>query len=170
MYSSRVPMRVNATMNLDQRDHEILALIQRDAKMPQAEIGRRVGLATASVNERLRKLEQAGVIRRYGALIDPQAVGASVAAFVEISIEHPRFEAALIDHIRQLAAVQECHHITGEFSLMLKVRVRDMVALRELLLNHLNAREGVRQTRTLMVLETVKEDPAVVTAAKGDTR
>ena len=157
-------------MNLDQRDHEILALVQRDAKMPQAEIGRRVGLATASVNERLRKLEQAGVIRRYGALLDPQAVGASVAAFVEISIEHPRFEPAIVEHIRALATVQECHHITGEFSLLLKVRVRDMAALRELLLNQLNAREGVRQTRTIMVLETVKEDPAVQTAAKGETR
>lgn len=165
-----MPIRVNATMNLDQRDHEILALIQRDAKMPQAEIGRRVGLATASVNERLRKLEQAGVIRRYGALLDPQAVGASVAAFVEISIEHPRFEPAIVEHIRALATVQECHHITGEFSLLLKVRVRDMAALRELLLNQLNAREGVRQTRTIMVLETVKEDPAVQTAAKGETR
>ena len=165
-----MPIRVNATMNLDQRDHEILALIQRDAKMPQAEIGRRVGLATASVNERLRKLEQAGVIRRYGALVDPQAVGASVAAFVEVSIEHPRFEPAIVEHIRGLATVQECHHITGEFSLLLKVRVRDMAALRELLLNQLNAREGVRQTRTIMVLETVKEDPAVMTAAKGETR
>ncbi len=165
-----MPIKLNAPMNLDQRDHEILALVQRDAKMPQAEIGRRVGLATASVNERLRKLEQAGVIRRYGALVDPQAVGASLAAFVEISIEHPRYEPGLIEHLRGLKAVQECHHITGEFSLLLKVRVRDMAALRELLLHHLNAREGVRQTRTIMVLETVKEDPAVETAAKGDTR
>lgn len=165
-----MPIKLNTPMNLDQRDHEILALVQRDAKMPQAEIGRRVGLATASVNERLRKLEHAGVIRRYGALVDPQAVGASLAAFVEISIEHPRFESALIEHLRAIDAVQECHHVTGDFSLMLKVRVRDMAALRELLLNQLNAREGVRQTRTIMVLETVKEDPAVVTAAKGDTR
>ena len=157
-------------MILDQRDHEILALVQRDAKMPQAEIGRRVGLATASVNERLRKLEQGGVIRRYAALVDPQAVGASLAAFIEISIEHPRFEPGLIEYVRALEPVQECHHITGDFSLLLKVRVRDMAALRELLLNHLNAREGVRQTRTIMVLETVKEDPAVVTAAKGETR
>lgn len=156
-------------MNLDQRDHEILALVQKDAKMPQAEIGRRVGLSTASVNERLRKLEQAGVIRRYTALVDPQAVGASVAAFVEVSIEHPRFEPALIAHIRTLVDVQECHHITGEFSLLLKVRVRDMIALRELLLHQLNAREGVRQTRTIMVLETVKEEPTVMTAAKGPT-
>jgi len=160
-------MRVNATMHLDQRDHEILALVQRDAKMPQAEIGRRVGLSTASVNERLRKLEQAGVIRRYTALVDPQAVGASLVAFIEVSIEHPRFEPPLIEHVRALEAVQECHHITGDFSLLLKVRVRDMLALRELLLSQLNAREGVRQTRTIMVLESVKEDPTVVTAAKG---
>jgi Lrp/AsnC family leucine-responsive transcriptional regulator len=162
-----VPIKVNAFMNLDQRDHEILALVQRDAKMPQAEIGRRVGLSTASVNERLKKLEHAGVIRRYTALVDPQAVGASLVAFIEVSIEHPRFEPALIEHMGGLVDVQECHHITGEFSLLLKVRVRDMHALRELLLHQLNSREGVRQTRTIMVLETVKEEPTVVTAAKG---
>jgi len=154
-------------MHLDQRDHEILALVQKDAKMPQAEIGRRVGLSTASINERLRKLEQTGVIRRYTALVDPQAVGASMVAFIEVSIEHPRFEPALIEHVRGLEAVQECHHITGEFSLLLKVRVRDMLGLREMLLNQLSAREGVRQTRTIMVLESVKEDPTIVTAAKG---
>jgi len=165
-----MPIKVNVTMNLDQRDHEILALVQTDAKMPQAEIGRRVGLSTASVNERLRKLEQSGVIRRYTALVDPQAVGASLAAFVEISIEHPRFEPGLVEHVRGLNAVQECHHVTGDFALLLKVRVRDMAALHELLMNHLNAREGVRQTRTMLVLESVKEDPTVVTAAKGDLR
>jgi len=169
MYSMNMPIRTNAFMNLDQRDHEILALVQQDAKMPQAEIGRRVGLSTASVNERLKKLEQAGVIRRYTALVDPQAVGASLVAFIEVSIEHPRYEPALIEHMRALIDVQECHHITGEFSLLLKVRVRDMHALRELLLHQLNSREGVRQTRTIMVLETVKEEPTVVTAAKGVT-
>ena len=163
-----MPIRVNATMHLDQRDHEILALVQRDAKMPQAEIGRRVGLSTASVNERLRKLEQAGVIRRYTALVDPQAVGASLVAFIEVSIEHPRFEPPLIEHVRALEAVQECHHITGEFSLLLKVRVRDMKALEQLLLRKLNTPAGVRQTRTVIVLSTIKEGSYVPTGAKGD--
>jgi len=61
--------------------------------------------------------------------------------------------------------VQECHHITGEFSLLLKVRVRDIESLREVLLHQFNAMEGVRQTRTIMVLATVKEESFVPTGA-----
>jgi len=66
-----------------------------------------------------------------------------------------------------LDEIQECHHITGEFSLLLKVRVRDMGELRDLLLHKLNAMEGVRQTRTIMVLSTVKEESFVPTGVKG---
>ena len=63
---------------LDDRDRRILALVQRDAKLPQAEIARRVGLSAAAVNERLKKLESGGVIRRFAALVDPGAVGAPI--------------------------------------------------------------------------------------------
>ena len=61
----------------------------------------------------------------------------------------------------KLNEVQECHHVTGEFSLLLKVRVRDMESLQELLLEQLAGHEGVRQTRTVMVLSTVKEETYV---------
>ena len=90
-------------------------------------------------------------------LVDPAAVGAQVCAFVEVFFEHPRFEKGFIERIKKLDAVQECHHITGEFSLLLKVRVADMPALQALLLEQLSGHEGVRQTRTVMVLSTVKE-------------
>jgi Lrp/AsnC family leucine-responsive transcriptional regulator len=158
----------NHVHELDQKDRRILDLVQRDADLAQAEIARRVGLSAAAVNERLKKLEHAGVIRRYVAVVDPRAVGTAVAAFVEVFIEHPRFEAAFITKVRELDEIQECHHITGEFSLLLKVRVRDMEALQQLLLHQLNALEGVRQTRTVMVLSTSKEDGYVPTGVKGD--
>jgi Lrp/AsnC family leucine-responsive transcriptional regulator len=153
---------------MDSRDRKILALVQRDAKLPQAEIARKVGLSTAAVNERLRKLEQGGVIREYAAHVDPRAVGAGITAFVEVFIEHPRYEAAFLSHLQKLDAVQECHHITGEFSLLLKVRVRDMQGLQQLLLQQLNAAEGVRQTRTVMVLDTIKEATFVPTEIEED--
>ncbi|OGF08067.1 MAG: hypothetical protein A2W00_06115 [Candidatus Eisenbacteria bacterium RBG_16_71_46] len=161
-------IKVNISQTLDDKDRHILDLVQRDAKLPQAEIARRVGLSAAAVNERLKKLENAGVIRRYAAVVDPQAVGASVAAFVEVFVEHPRFEAALIERLQSLDEVQECHHITGEFSLILKVRTHDMESLRELLLRQLNAMEGVRQTRTVMVLSTVKEEGYVPAGTRGE--
>jgi len=159
----------NILQSLDDRDRRILDLVQRDGRMPQAEIARRVGLSTAAVNERLRKLETGGFIRRVVAVVDARAVGARVTAFVEVFIEHPRFETVFMDAMRTLDEVQECHHITGEFSLMLKVRVRDMEALQELLIQRINGMEGVRQTRTIIVLSTSKEESFVPTGANGET-
>src|SRR6267378_2225442 len=114
-------IRTNASQELDAKDRAILALVQRDGKLQQAEIAKRVGLSAAAVNERLRKLDQAGVIRRYSAVVDAQAVGATITAFVEVFIEQPRFEREFLERVLSLDEVQECHHITGEFSLLLKV-------------------------------------------------
>jgi Lrp/AsnC family transcriptional regulator, leucine-responsive regulatory protein len=160
---------VNIPQTLDAKDRRILALVQRDAKLPQAEIARRVGLSPAAVNERLKKLENAGVIRRYVAVVDPPVVGATVTAFAEVFIEHPRFEPAFIKKVQAMDEVQEVHHITGEFSLLLKIRVAGMEALQQLLIHHLNVLEGVRQTRTVIVLSTSKEESFVSTGAEGET-
>ena len=159
----------NISQSLDEKDRRILSLVQRDAKLPQAEIARRIGLSTAAVNERLRKLESAGFLRRYVAVVDPKAIGVSVTAFVEVFVEHPRYESAFIDQVLGLDEVQECHHITGEFSRLLKIRVRDMESLQQLLIHKLNALEGVRQTRTVIVLSTSKEESFVPTGVEGGT-
>jgi Lrp/AsnC family leucine-responsive transcriptional regulator len=160
---------LNETHELDAKDRQILGLVQRDGKLPQAEVAKQVGLSTGAVHERLRKLERAGVIRGYGAIVDPRAVGATVAAFIEVFIEHPRHEQGFIGHVRGLDEVQECHHITGEFSLMLKVRVADMQRLQDLLVREINGLPGVRQTRTVIVLSTSKEDGFVPTGVRGAT-
>ena len=162
--------RANADQGLDVKDRNILALIQRDGKMSQALIARHVGLSTAAVNERLKKLEQSGVIRRFTAVVDPKAVGIQVTAFIEVFIEHPRYEEPFIKRILELDEVQECHHITGEFSVLLKVRVRDMESLQRLVISQLNGAEGVRQTRTVMVLSTVKEESYIATGATGEKK
>jgi Lrp/AsnC family leucine-responsive transcriptional regulator len=154
--------------NPDTIDRKILALVQRDAALSQADIGKRVGLSAAAVNERIKKLERAKVIRRWTALVDAEAVGATVTAFIEVFIEHPKLEGGFVERISKLDEVLELHHVTGEFSLLLKVRVRDMQALKELLLNQLNAQEGVRQTRTVMVLSTHKEESFVATTLRGE--
>jgi Lrp/AsnC family leucine-responsive transcriptional regulator len=161
---------LTVSRELDATDRRILALVQKDASLAQAEIARRVGLSTAAVHERLKKLESAGVIRRWTAVVDPAAVGAQVCAFVEVFFEHPRFEKGFIERVKKLDAVQECHHITGEFSLLLKVRVADMPALQTLLLEQLSGHEGVRQTRTVMVLSTVKEATYVEPTGPGAVR
>jgi Lrp/AsnC family leucine-responsive transcriptional regulator len=152
---------------LDARDRQILHLVQRDASLAQAEIARQVGLSTAAVHERLKKLEANGIIRRWTAVVDPAALGSAITAFVEVFLDHPRHEPALLGLVTGLDTVLECHHVTGEFSLLLKVRVGTMEALRQLLLHQLGALEGVSRTRTVMVLSTVKEETYVAPIAEG---
>ncbi len=142
---------------MDDKDHRMLEILQQDARTPQAEIARRVGLSAASVNERIHKLERDGVIVGWVALLDDRKVGNDITAFVEVFIEHPRHEREFVRLMRALEEVQECHYVAGEFSCLLKVRVPDRRSLRALVLDRLNALEGVRQTRTLIVLETAKE-------------
>jgi Lrp/AsnC family transcriptional regulator, leucine-responsive regulatory protein len=162
-----VTTKANVRVTIDDRDRQILQQVQRDASLAQAEIARRVGLSTAAVHERLKKLEASGVIRRWTAIVDGGAVGAGITAFVEVFLDHPRHEPALIDRVVGLDEVLECHHVTGEFSLLLKVRVHDMEALRQLLLHQLGALEGVSRTRTVMVLSTVKEETYVAPVVEG---
>ena len=95
------------------------------------------------------------------------ALGASITAFVEVFLDHPRHEPGLLALVAGLDAVLECHHVTGEFSLLLKVRVGTMEALRQLLLHQFGALEGVSRTRTVMVLSTVKEDTYIAPIAEG---
>lgn len=142
---------------LDPIDRRILALLQDNAKRSQAEVAKAVGLTAPSVNERIRKLERAGYIRGYVALLDDRKLGHDITAFVEVFVEHPKYESAFIQVVSELDEVLECHHITGEFSLLLKVKVTDMAAFRRLLIESLNTIRGVRQTRTVMVLATSKE-------------
>jgi Lrp/AsnC family leucine-responsive transcriptional regulator len=156
MVTSNLTKQNNGT-TLDLTDRKILSLLQDDAKISQAELAKAVGLTAPSVNERIRKLERGGVIRGYVALLDERKLGQDITAFVEIFIEHPKFESGFIEAVRGLDEVLECHHITGEFSLLLKVRVQDMAAFRKLLIEKLNTVRGVRQTRTLIVLATAKE-------------
>jgi Lrp/AsnC family leucine-responsive transcriptional regulator len=158
------------TMLIDDKDIRILDLIQADARLPQAEIGRRVGLSAAAVNERLKKLEQRGFIAGYAALIDPERIGCDITAFVEVFIEHPRYESGFVARMKEIPEVQELHHVTGEFSCLLKLKVWDRRALQRLLLDEVNSLPGVRQTRTLIALSTSKEDFRIPLTASQPAR
>ena len=146
---------------MDATDREILRFLQEDARTTQAELGRRVGLSAASVNERIRRLERDGVIRRWTVQVDDLKAGADITAFVDVFIESPKHEAEFVRVMEELDEVQECHFVTGEFTCLVKAKVPSRRALRELVLDRINMLEGVRQTRTWIALATPKEDPRV---------
>jgi Lrp/AsnC family leucine-responsive transcriptional regulator len=118
-------------------------------------------LSAATVNDRIRRLERDGVILRWTVSVDDQRVGADITAFVEVFIESPKHEAEFVDLIRDLPEVQECHFVTGNFSCLVKAKVTDRRALRELILDRFNSLAGVRQTHTYIVLDTPKEEACV---------
>jgi len=142
---------------MDTTDVTILSLLLRDGRDAWARIGERVGLTGPAVAERVRRLEQQGVIRGYAALLAPESVGFPLTAFVSVTLETPHHRRAFLARVASLAEVQECHHVTGDDDYLLKVRCRGPADLDRLLTAQLKGGPGVVRTRTLVVLRSEKE-------------
>ncbi len=139
-------------------DRKILSLLQANSNISQAKIASAVGLSTPSVNDRIKKLEKNGIIKKYVALIDGEKIGFDITAFIEVFIEHPVNERWFAKKMKKLKEVQEYHFVTGEGSCLLKVKTQNRLSLKNLLLDKINSMKGVRETRTIMVLSTIKEE------------
>jgi Lrp/AsnC family leucine-responsive transcriptional regulator len=151
---------------MDDIDRRILDILQRDGKVSQARIAETVGLTTPSVNERIKKLETKGFIRRFTALLDPRLVGMPLVAHIDVMLEHPRFERTFLDEIENLLEVQECYAISGEFGYRLKLRARDVEQLETLLREKIQTLRGVTRTRVDLSL-SIKKDSTLLPLAGG---
>jgi Lrp/AsnC family leucine-responsive transcriptional regulator len=145
---------------LDDIDRRILALLQADCKTPLAKIGEKVGLSAPSVNERVRKLEADGFITGYHAQVDARRLGVDITAFIGVSIGHPEGIATFEKQLEHLQDVLECHHVTGGYTLLLKVKTRNTQSL-ENLIRSLRSIAGVERTETSVVLSTKVERTGV---------
>ena len=145
---------------IDDIDRTILTLLQRNARVPNAEIARQVGMAPSAVLERVRKLEERGLVMGYHARLDARQLGEGLVAFVFVRGEEPVGDVALGRKLAAVPSVQEVHHVDGEDCYLVKVRVRDTEALGGLL-RSFGALPEVRSTRTTVVLGTLKEDDRV---------
>jgi Lrp/AsnC family transcriptional regulator, leucine-responsive regulatory protein len=141
---------------LDARDLEIVAALQEDGRATYSEVARRVGLSASSVHDRVRKLEQLGVIRGYRAEIDAEAVGLYVTAIVAVMPLDPKQPDDLPDRVVEFSEVEDCLSVAGEANYILKVRTRTTSDLEDLL-RRMREKAGV-QTRTTVVLSTPFED------------
>jgi Lrp/AsnC family leucine-responsive transcriptional regulator len=142
--------------DVDAIDLHILSLLQDNCRIPLAKIGEQVGLSAPSVMERIKKLEDAGVITGYCAVLDARLLGQDVAAFIGVSIEHPKAIASFERAVERLDNVLECHHVTGTHTLLLKVKTRSTSTLEELI-SAIRSLEGVVRTETMVVLSTHTE-------------
>jgi Lrp/AsnC family leucine-responsive transcriptional regulator len=137
---------------LDHRDRAIVRVLQADARATYAEVGKVVGLAPSSVHDRIRKLEQAGVIRGYRADVDPQAVGLFVTALVSVTPLDPKQPDDTPHRVQEFEEVLDCHSVAGAENYILKVRTRTTADLEDLL-RRIREKAEV-QTRTTVVLST----------------
>lgn len=162
------------TTALDDTDRKILELLQRDARLTNAAIAAEVGLTAPSVFERIRKLEQRNVIRRYTVEIDPAALGKNLTAFIRLTITGDSTTAysdgkeTSNEMLRRDPDVLECYSVAGEDCYIIKTRVGSPVEL-EALLGRIRDKISVSRSVTMIVLSAVKEG-GVMTMLPADPK
>ena len=150
--TNRVQRRTVSGPAVDPVDRKLLGLLAEDATLPYAELGRRMNLSPPAVHERVKRLRDAGVIRRTVAVLDPDRIGKPLLAFVHVDTEGWGKTPAMM-RLAELPEVEEIHAVTGDACLILKVRTCGPAALEDLLA-HLYAVPGVRSTRSYIALRT----------------
>jgi Lrp/AsnC family transcriptional regulator, leucine-responsive regulatory protein len=140
---------------IDRIDKEILNIIQHDARISNAEIARQVELAPSAVLERMRKLEDRGIIRGYLADIEPKELGFGLTAI--IAVRTSECGAGVGDQLAAIPEVQEVHEVAGDDCFYIKIRAADTESLGVLLRERIKAVPNVVNTRTTVVLKTFKE-------------
>lgn len=153
---------------MDAIDRKILARVQNDSSQTYAEVGAAVGLSASSVNDRLKRLRAEGALRRMTAEVDPAAFDLNLLAFILVAVADGAAEAEFRARMQAAPEVLECHHVTGEFSYLLKLRLRDTAQLERFLMDRLKAVKGVGRTQTLIALSSSKETHILSAPQTGD--
>ena len=143
---------------LDKIDVKILNLLQENSKITNLELSKKIGLSPAPTLERVKKLEQTGVIESYHAKINPQKVDLSISTFVLVNVKWSKENAlaSFIERIKSINEIIECFVITGDADILMKVVCKDMQSYENLLFKKLAAITEVERIKTLMNLSTIK--------------
>ncbi|WP_020683392.1 Lrp/AsnC ligand binding domain-containing protein [Marinobacterium rhizophilum] len=148
---------------LDRIDMNILRTLQFEGRISYTELADRVGLSTTPCMERVKRLEKDGYIEGYYARVNPAALGYSMLVFVEIALSYQSPDAfdSFNKAVAQLPYIMECHLVSGDSDYLLKARIRDMTEYRELLGEMLLTLPGVKNSKSYIVMEEVKESLAL---------
>jgi Lrp/AsnC family leucine-responsive transcriptional regulator len=146
-------------LKLDQIDRKVLEKLQSNAKITNAQLSKDIGLSPAPTLERVKKLEQSGIIKSYHAHLDPQKVGLGVTTFVQVTLVGHRKSTTeqFVEKVELIPEVIECHHITGSGDFLLKVISKDIASYQTLILEKINEIEEVASTQTMVILSTFKD-------------
>lgn len=150
---------MSSLLKLDQIDRKVLEILQSNAKITNAQLSKEIGLSPAPTLERVKKLEQSGIIKSYHAQLEPEKVGLGVTTFVQVSLvgHKKNTTESFVSNINAIDEVIECHHITGTGDFLLKVISKDISSYQRLMLEKINEIEEVASTQTMVILSTFKE-------------
>lgn len=148
---------MQANIQIDDVDARIISALSLDGRRPYAEVGAEVGLSTAAVHERVKKLLERGVIRRFSISADPERVGLSFTAFVAIRNDGGAHCREVAPRLRTMPEVVELHSVAGEYDFLAKIRTTHARALEDLLFQ-IKSIPGVARTTSTVVLSTELED------------
>jgi Lrp/AsnC family transcriptional regulator, leucine-responsive regulatory protein len=144
-------------ISLDQTDLSILAELQANAVISNAELAKKIGMAPSAILERVKKLEQKGVIEAYITRIKPESLNLKLLAFVSVKSSEGPGNVSVANQLAALPEVLELHHIAGEDCYLIKIRAEDPQSLARLMRDKFSKVPGILSTKTTIVLETLKE-------------
>ncbi|MFN7119803.1 MAG: Lrp/AsnC family transcriptional regulator [Saprospiraceae bacterium] len=144
---------------LDKIDLKILKILQENSKITNLDLSKKIGLSPAPTLERVKKLEQSGIIESYHAMVNPQSIGLNVKTFVQVSLAWQKENALnnFLEKIKEIEEIVECYIITGEADFLMKIICKDIPTYEQLLFKTLSQIEEIERLKTLMTLSTVKD-------------
>ena len=146
---------------MDDIDRKIISHVQGCGRATNAEIAGAVGLSVSAANDRLKRLQERGVITGWSARVDPDAVDLGLLAFIFVEVDNTEHNERFLAAATLMPEVLELHHVTGEWSYLLKVRTRDTKALEVLITGRLKQLPGVARSRTHIALSSSKDNGAL---------
>jgi Lrp/AsnC family leucine-responsive transcriptional regulator len=143
---------------VDQLDVKIVELLKQNSRISSSEISRQIHLSVPAVSERIRKLEEGGVIQSFTVKLNREKSGLFLLAFILVQLERPEHIPGFKELVRQDKRILECHHVAGGYDYLLKVAVSHTGELEDLISHTLKVGAGVAKTNTMIALSTVKEE------------
>ena len=149
---------------IDDIDRKILSYLVKNARVPFLEIARECGISGAAIHQRVRKMEECGIIEGSRFIVRPDALGYGVCAFIGVILDHAHTYKTVVKDIRNIPEVVECHFVTGNYTFLIKLRCTDHQHLMDILINTMQNIPGIAKTETIIALDQLIDKPIDLSA------
>ncbi len=163
-YILKIEQMATENYSPDEKDLSILRILQKDAKLSVRDIAARINLSPTPTHERIKRMEKLGIIKEYTAVLDRKKVnkGMMVICMVALNAHNKKMAGQFIEEVSRLKEVVEFYNISGDFDFMLKILAPNMDEFHEFFVNKLSEIEGIGQTKSIFVMNSIKESPQIL--------